>query len=110
LPLAHPDLDLIVIVLTVAPCIYFGIAEGIRRGVAKKKPVVIPTHPLRRAGDKYSWYFYLAYKYVGPESLIARIPKFGALPAGVLAALALKLVVQKGEQYNAVRQAEVSKL
>ena len=106
--LTHPDLDLILIVLTVAPCIYYGIAEGIRQGMQKKKPVVIPTYPLRRSGDKYAWYFYLAYRYAGPSSIIGRLPRIGAIPTSILAALALKLVVQKGEQYNASRQAKVS--
>lgn len=106
LTLKHPDLDLIIIVLTVAPCIYFGIAEGIRKGMQKKKPVVIPTYPLRRSGDKYAWYFYLAYRYCGPSSLIGRVPKLGALPTSILAALALKLVVQKGEQFEYARNAK----
>lgn len=108
LTLKHPDLDLIIIVLTVAPCIYYGILEGVRQGVAKKKPVRIPTHPLRRAGDKYAWYFYLAYRYTGPSSIIGRLPKLGPIPTSILAALALKLVIQKGEQYEHVRQTKVS--
>ncbi len=65
------------------------------------------THPFRRDGDKYAYYFYLAYKYVGPNSAIGRIPKFGALPTGLLAAYALKLVVTKGEQYEYDRKAKV---
>jgi hypothetical protein len=108
LTLKHPDLDLVITVLTVAPCIYYGILEGVRQGMQKKKPVVIPDYPLRRSGDKYAWYFYLAYRYAGPSSVIGRIPKLGALPTSILAALALKLVVQKGEQYEHVRKSKVS--
>src|SRR5215831_3511256 len=102
--LAHPDLDLIITVLTLGPCIYYGLAEGIRQGMQKKKPVRIPTHPLRRSGDKYAWYFYLAYRYCGPNSLLGRVPKLGALPTSILAALALKLVIQKGEQFDYARR------
>ena len=98
--LAHPDLDLLLIVLTVAPCIYFGISEGIRKGMQKKRKIRPALHPFRREGDKYAYYFYLAYRYCGPDSLISRVPKFGGVPAGILAALALKLVVTKGEQYH----------
>lgn len=106
--LSHPDLDLIIVILTVAPCIYFGIAEGIRRGLQKPRKVRHATHPFRREGDKYAYYFYLAYRYIGPNSLIGRVPKFGALPSGILAALALKLVVTKGEQYHYDRKTKVS--
>ena len=108
--LKHPDLDLIILILTVAPCIYYGIVEGVRQGLQrKKKPVRIPTHPMRRAGDKYAYYFYLAYRYCGPDSFIGRLPKLGPLPTSILAALALKLVIQKGEQYEYARtKAKVS--
>jgi hypothetical protein len=106
--LKHPDLDLVLIVLTIAPCIYYGILEGVRQGMARKKPVRIPTHPLRRAGDKYAWYFYLANRYTGPASLVGRLPIIGPYPTAVLAALALRLVIQKGEQYEYARKAKVS--
>lgn len=102
--LQHPDLDLIVLILTVVPCFYFGIVEGIRQGMQRKRKVRIPTHPMRREGDKYAYYFYLAYKYTGPDSLVARIPKLGTLPVSMLAALALKLVITKGEQYQYVNR------
>jgi len=104
--LAHPDLDLLIIVLTVAPCIYYGIADGIRRGLQRPKKIRPATHPFRRAGDKYAYYFYIAYRYTGPNSLIGSIPKLGALPAGILAGFALKLVVTKGEQYSYARNKE----
>jgi hypothetical protein len=101
--LQHPDLDLLVIVLTVAPCIYYGIAEGLRKGMQRPRKFRAVTHPLRREGDKYAWYFYLAYSYCGPDSFIGRIPKLGAIPTGILASVALKLVISKGEQYHHAR-------
>ena len=108
LPLQHPDLDIIIIVLTVAPCVYYGVMDGVRRGMQRKKPVRLPSHPMRREGDKYAYYFYLAYRYCGPDSLVARIPKLGTIPTSLLAAVALKLVITKGEQYHHVRQTKVS--
>jgi hypothetical protein len=110
LQLSHPDLDLLIIVLTVAPCIYFGLAEGIRRAMQRPKKIRPATHPFRRDGDKYAYYFYVVYKYVGPDSVIGRIPKLGAVPTGLLAAYALKLVVTKGEQYEYDRQKKVSRV
>lgn len=101
--LSHPDLDLIIVVLTLAPCLYYGVMEGIRRGVQKPRKLRPATHPFRRQGDKYAYYFYIAYRYCGPNSLIGSIPRIGSLPCGILAALALKLVVTKGEQYSYAR-------
>ena len=99
-PLAHPDLDLITIVSLVAPCIYYGIKQGVKEGMKKKKKVTLPLHPMRRQGDKYAYYFYLAYCYVGPDSFLSRIPRIGAISTGILATVALKMIVTKGEQYK----------
>ena len=105
LKLSHPDIDLLIIVLTVAPCIYYGIKEGIRKGMQRKKKAFKPAlHPMRRDGDKYAWYFFMAYSYVGPDSWVYRLPWIGPLPTGILATIALKLVIAKGEQYDYARR------
>lgn len=108
--LSHPELDLWLIVLSVLPCIYYGVKEGMRAGVQKKPKFHPANHPLRRDGDKYAWYFYLAYRHCGPNSIVSRIPKLSAIATGVLAAYALKLVVAKGEQYDYDRTIKKTKV
>lgn len=100
--LSHPDLDIFLAVATLAPFIYFGVRDGVAK--RKKKPITLPAHPFRRSGDDYARYFYIANTYLGIDSFIGSLPKIGGVPHAILATLALKLIVAKGEQCDYARR------
>jgi hypothetical protein len=107
--LAHPDLDFLLAVSIFAPFVYYGLKHGMAQ--QKKKPTPLPKHPFRRQGDEYARYFYVASKFVGPDTLVFRIPKIGGIPYAMLATLALTMIVKKGEQKDAYdRQAKMPKV